>query len=172
MMKALLLFAWMVGAAHAAKIPCKIKMPMIQDGCQGDGCSFFSHLILDHDVDLLKDVQTKALVQKILKGTKIKKPFSFAIEVKRPGIYKVIDKTIEFEYPKYTLKRGTVFEVLYYADKGKYGVCIEDKIAELVLDQYAEMLEPAKTEDWIKVRLDTKTSGALKRSDVKVISSE
>ena len=89
------------GVANAAKVPCKMKLPLVLTGCQGEGCTSVAYLMTDHAVDFVKDLETKTVIQQIKQGTKIKRPFNFAIEVKRPGIYKVMDKTIEKDRSEY-----------------------------------------------------------------------
>jgi len=161
------------GLVQAAKVPCKIKMPLYQKGCQGDWCvAGVSYLIADHDIDLVKDLQTKTVMQKIPKGTKMNKPFSFEMVIKRAGLRRVIEKTFELEDQRYSLKRGTVFEVLYDAGQGNYAICVENDIVKLELKNNAEELAPIKGEEWIKVKLDPKTSGFVKYSEVKIINDE
>lgn len=172
MMKSLIAILLMSTTANAAKIPCKIKLPLVHDGCQGDWCAAVNHLLVEQDVDLVKDIQSKTVIQKIKKGTKIKKPFGFELEVKRSGIYRVIDKSFDLESTKYRLKRGMAFEVLYDAGQGYFAICVENDIEKHRFGESAEMIESVKADDWIKVKLDGKISGYVKRNDVKVISAE
>jgi hypothetical protein len=162
---------WAV-SADAAKIPCKIKLPYITEGCQEDGCKVVYQIVFDRETQLVKDIQSKEIVQKVALGTKVKKPFEFAIEVKRPGIYRTLDQSFDLANEKYRLRKGVLFEVFYYAGAGHYAVCVEDKIEKVQLKNDAEALDPAKTQEWIKVKLDTKTSGFVKRNEVRIISAE
>jgi len=176
MIKVVHLFALLVGvwtaSADAAKIPCKLKLPYITEGCQEDGCKVVYQVVFDRETQLVKDLQSKEVLQKVTLGTKVKKPFEFAIEVKRPGIYRTLDRSFDLANEKYRLRKGVLFEVFYYAGAGHYAVCVEDKMEKVQLKNDAEALEPIKTQEWIKVKLDAKISGFVKRNEVRVISAE
>ena len=171
--KALFMFLiFFSGVAQAAKIPCKVKLPSILDGCQGEGCTMILHLVMNQDQDVVKDLQTKTVIKSLKKGTKINGPFSFLIEVRRSGIYRAIEKTIPVKDSAVKLTTGSPFEVMADRGNGNFDVCVENDVIQIALKEDAEMLEPIKADDWIKVKLDATTSGFLKRSEVKVISSE
>jgi len=173
MMKYGVAFIFIFGMpALAAKIPCKIKLPSIQNGCQGEGCSMVASLVLNQDQDLVRDLQSKTVIKNLKKGLKIKGPFSFAIEVKRSGIYRAIEKAIPVEGKSTKLASGVAFEVMADRGVGTFDVCIDSEVVSVALNEDAEMLEPIKADDWIKVKLDATTTGYLKRNEVKVISSE
>jgi len=158
--------------SEAAKVPCKIKLPSIQKGCTGEGCTVVSSIEIFKDVDAVKDLQTKTVLVHLKKGMKIKAPYEFAVEVRRPGIYRSVEKKISVPGKTLVLTPLTAFEVMVNRGVGNYDVCIENEVISMALKEDAEEVEPIQTIDWIKVQLDPKTSGFLRRSDVKVISAE